>query len=103
MAEPLLIRCPVCDTTNRVPRDKIEQGLRPNCGRCRKGLPIHLEPLMVTDATFAAEVESSPLPVLVDVTETSTAAAPRQPVADPLDGSDLAHALMAPSALAAMA
>jgi thioredoxin 2 len=66
MAEPLLIRCPVCGTTNRVPRDKIEQGLRPNCGRCRNGLPIRLEPLMVTDATFVAEVEGSSLPVLVD-------------------------------------
>jgi len=66
MAEPLLIRCPVCGTTNRVPREKIEQALRPKCGRCKNPLPLQTEPVTVTDATFAAEVERSSLPVLVD-------------------------------------
>jgi thioredoxin 2 len=66
MAEPLMIKCPVCGTTNRVPREKIEQGLKPKCGRCKNPLPIHLEPLTVTDGTFAADVEGAPLPVLVD-------------------------------------
>jgi thioredoxin 2 len=66
MADPLLIRCPVCGTTNRVPREKIEQGLRSKCGRCGNPLPIQNEPVTVTDATFAVEVEGSPLPVLVD-------------------------------------
>ena len=66
MTDPLLPRCPDCGTTNRVPRERIEQGLKPKCGRCRNPLPIHLEPLTVTDGTFAAEVEGSPLPVLVD-------------------------------------
>jgi len=66
MAEPLLIRCPVCGTTNRVPPDRIEQGLRPKCGRCKNPLSVQNEPVIVTDATFAAEVEASALPVLVD-------------------------------------
>jgi len=66
MADPLMIRCPVCATTNRVSREKVEQGLRPKCGRCKNVLPIELKPLTVTDATFAADVEGSQLPVLVD-------------------------------------
>jgi thioredoxin 2 len=66
MSEPQLIRCPACGATNRVPREKIEKGLKPTCGRCKNTLPIHLDPLTVTDGTFAAEVEGSQLPVLVD-------------------------------------
>ena len=66
MADPLMIRCPVCAATNRVPREKVEQGLRPKCGRCKNALTIDLKPLTVTDATFAADVEGSQLPVLVD-------------------------------------
>ena len=58
-------RCPHCDTTNRVPRAKLEQGLKAVCGRCKQPLPAApaAAPLTVTDATFAAEVERSPLPV----------------------------------------
>jgi thioredoxin 2 len=37
------------------------------CGRCKTPLPVDLEPLTVTDATFAAEVERSPLPVVLDL------------------------------------
>jgi hypothetical protein len=50
--------------TNRVPVDKIEQGLRSVCGQCRTPVPVPGKPVMVTDATFAAEVERSPVPVL---------------------------------------
>ena len=66
MAEPLLIRCPECGTTNRVPQEKIDQGLTPVCGRCKKTLAQAIPPLVVTDATFAADVEGAALPVLVD-------------------------------------
>ena len=68
MSETLVIRCPACDVANRVPRDKIDQGLEPMCGRCKRPLPVSIEtrPLTVTDATFSAEVERSPVPVLVD-------------------------------------
>lgn len=67
MAEPLLIHCSACGANNRVPQEKIEKGLQPVCGRCRNSLPIHSKPITVTDANFAAEVEHSPLPTLLDM------------------------------------
>jgi thioredoxin 2 len=67
MAEALLIRCPACDTRNRVPREKLAQGLAPVCGRCKTPLSVDTKPVTVADATFAAEIERSPLPVLLDM------------------------------------
>ncbi|HEY4911014.1 MAG TPA: thioredoxin, partial [Methylomirabilota bacterium] len=66
--ETLVIRCPACGVANRVPRDKIDKGLEPVCGRCKTPLPVSIDtrPVTVTDATFSAEVERSPVPVLVD-------------------------------------
>ena len=66
MADADLIRCPGCGADNRVPRDKIESGLTAICGRCKTPLPRAAAPLTVTDASFSADVERSPLPVLVD-------------------------------------
>jgi thioredoxin 2 len=66
MAEAVMIKCPTCAASNRVPRDKIEEAQKPKCGRCKNPLPIRLEPLTVTDGTFAADVEGSIMPVLVD-------------------------------------
>jgi thioredoxin 2 len=67
MAEVTSIRCLSCGATNRVPRDKLAQGLTPKCGRCKQPLRLATAaPVTVTDTTFAAEVERSPLPVLVD-------------------------------------
>jgi thioredoxin 2 len=63
--EPLMIGCPACGATNRVPGDKVAQGLAPVCGKCKAALPVG-KPQPVTDATFAEDVERSPLPVLVD-------------------------------------
>lgn len=62
-----LIRCPGCGTANRVPREKIDQGRHPVCGQCKTRLPLVSTPVAVTDATFATEVERSPLPVLLDL------------------------------------
>jgi thioredoxin 2 len=67
MSNTQLIRCPACGANNRAPREKIEQGLEPVCGRCKTPLPADGKPVMVTDATFASEVERSPLPVLLDM------------------------------------
>ncbi|HEY7541019.1 MAG TPA: thioredoxin [Methylomirabilota bacterium] len=61
-----LIRCGACGTTNRVARDKVYAALEAICGRCRRPLTINGRPRTVTDATFAADVERSALPVLVD-------------------------------------
>jgi len=66
MADAVLIRCSGCGATNRVPRDKVAAGLHPRCGRCKQPLSIQLGPVTVTDATFAADVDRSPVPVLVD-------------------------------------
>ena len=67
MRDPQLIRCPSCGATNRVPLQKIQQGLEPVCGRCKTPLPASAKPMTVTDGTFAADVEGSPLPVLLDL------------------------------------
>lgn len=69
MSDTTLIACAHCGTTNRVPTSKLAEGLKPVCGRCRQPLAATAAagtPLIVTDATFAADVERSPLPVLVD-------------------------------------
>ena len=71
MAEFRLVRCPACGATNRVPLDRLEAGQQPVCGRCKTPLPVGAagngaRPVTVTDASFAAEVEHSPVPVLLD-------------------------------------
>ena len=66
MADSQVVACASCGAKNRVPRNKLEQGLQPVCGRCGKSLPAVVEPFQVTDSTFAAEVERSDLPVLLD-------------------------------------
>jgi thioredoxin 2 len=63
--EPLLVVCPACGATNRVPGDRVAQGLAPVCGKCRAPLPVG-KPQPVTDASFAQDVLRSPVPVLVD-------------------------------------
>jgi len=60
-----MIGCSVCGATNRVPADKIAPGRAPVCGKCKTPLPVG-KPQPVTDASFAQDVEGSPLPVLVD-------------------------------------
>src|SRR5437016_6083255 len=67
MAETQVIRCPSCGALSRVPQEKVDRGLVPVCERCKTPLPVHQGPVTVTDATFSAEVERSPLPVLVDM------------------------------------
>jgi thioredoxin 2 len=68
MPDSLMMRCTRCGATNRVPMDKLEEGRRPVCGRCKAVLPVpDNKPMPVTDATFSAEVEHSALPVLLDL------------------------------------
>jgi thioredoxin 2 len=62
-----LVRCPACGVMNRVPVDVSVQGRRPVCGRCKRPLGLSATPVKVTDATFAAEVEQSALPVVLDM------------------------------------
>ena len=67
MADPQLLRCPSCGAMNRVPSEKLAQGLQPVCGRCKKPLVANSHPVSITDASFPAEVEDSSVPVLVDM------------------------------------
>lgn len=61
----LIIRCGSCGSANRV-TSGTEKGT-PVCGKCKSPLLIETRPLVVTDTNYAAEVESSPLPVLLDL------------------------------------
>ena len=63
--DALMVVCAACGATNRVPGDKIAEGRAPVCGKCKAPLPVG-KPQPVTDATFAQDVEGSPVPVLVD-------------------------------------
>jgi thioredoxin 2 len=67
MAGSLTIPCAACGAKNRVPREKLEQGLLPVCGKCKAPLSLSGKPVVVTDATFSAEVERASVPVLVDL------------------------------------
>lgn len=72
-SENVTIRCPRCGAINRIKQEPVDKGMAPVCGRCKSPLEAagaagsgDGKPLTVTDATFAAAVEASPLPVLVD-------------------------------------
>jgi thioredoxin 2 len=67
MSAPLLIRCPACGSKNRVPRERVSSTSQPVCGKCKAPLAIDFKPIVITAANYAAEVERSPLPVLLDL------------------------------------
>jgi thioredoxin 2 len=70
MANPHIVTCPACGAQNRIANDKLAAGGKPVCGRCKAPLAVDRTagdgPLTVSDATFAAAVEQSPVPVLLD-------------------------------------
>lgn len=72
MSESQIIRCSNCGAANRVLLEKLQSGELPVCGKCHKQLAqpaqptAQTQPLKVTDASFAREVEQSPLPVFLD-------------------------------------
>jgi thioredoxin 2 len=68
MVDTQIVRCPSCGANNRVPGEKLAQGLEPVCGRCKTPLPqSDGHPIEVSDSTFASMVERSPIPVLLDL------------------------------------
>ena len=67
MSEKQIIRCPSCGANNRIDPERVAQGNKAVCARCKTPLTVSSRPVTVTDATFAAEVESSPVPVLLDL------------------------------------
>ena len=55
--------CAACGAINRMPRNRVRDD--PKCGKCKQSVfPDH--PVLATDATWAREVDESPIPVLVD-------------------------------------
>ena len=65
--EAKIISCPSCGAKNRVPVDKLREGLTPICGQCKSELAESVHPVTVTDSNFTQEVEKSKLPVLLDM------------------------------------
>ena len=59
----MLIACPHCATTNRVPDARLTED--PVCGRCGKAL-LDGHPVELSDANFEAVTSKTELPVVVD-------------------------------------
>jgi len=60
---PLLVVCGNCDTTNRVPRERLDDA--PTCGNCKRPL-VEGRPLGLTRSNFDRHVSASELPLVVD-------------------------------------
>ena len=63
MPSSLHIVCPHCDTTNRLPREKLADGGR--CGQCRQML-FDAHPVALDTARFEHHLAKSEVPLLVD-------------------------------------
>ena len=59
----LHIVCPHCDSTNRVPADKLTSGGK--CGKCRESLFVG-KPVELDATNFNKHISKSDIPVLVD-------------------------------------
>lgn len=59
----MLIVCPSCNTTNRVPDERL--GQLPTCGRCAGAL-FQAKPLLLTAANFDAQLSRGELPLVID-------------------------------------
>lgn len=67
MSDAPIVRCPACNTKNRIDQAKLAQGQAPVCGKCKQPLLADQTPVDVTDATFSSDVLNWPLPVLLDL------------------------------------
>jgi thioredoxin 2 len=63
MSGPVLLPCPACLSSNRVPAARLHD--RPICGRCRARLFAE-HPVQLDSTSFGPYLERSDLPVLVD-------------------------------------
>ncbi len=59
----MLIVCPYCLATNRVPEERLRDG--PTCGECKREL-LGAAPVALDDASFDKVVTRTELPVVVD-------------------------------------
>jgi thioredoxin 2 len=63
MSESAHIVCPRCETTNRVPRERLGDG--PTCGRCKRPL-FDGHPVELDGPALARHIAASDIPVIVD-------------------------------------
>jgi thioredoxin 1 len=61
----VIAKCSNCGAKNRADSARLAEG-KAVCGQCGTQLAVDIGPITITDANFTAEVEQSPLPVLVD-------------------------------------
>ena len=66
MSDSQILRCSNCGEANRVLQEKLSAGELPVCGKCQAKLAANVAPMKITDASFARDVEQSPLPVFLD-------------------------------------
>jgi thioredoxin 2 len=59
----LHVVCPLCHTTNRLPRARLDQGAK--CGHCKQAL-LEGRPFELTKAGFDRHVAKNDLPLVVD-------------------------------------
>jgi thioredoxin 2 len=57
------VACPHCNAINRIPETRLRDN--PTCGQCKQPL-FTGKPVNLTDSSFAAHVERSSIPVVVD-------------------------------------
>jgi len=63
MAQAVHVVCPRCDTTNRVPQEKLDRGGK--CGACGNPL-FEGRPLPLDGPRFAKHAQASDIPLLID-------------------------------------
>jgi thioredoxin 2 len=63
MADLLHVVCPHCDSTNRLPADRLSAAAK--CGRCHRAL-FSGEPVALDQARFAKHLAASDLPLIAD-------------------------------------
>ena len=63
MSNALHVVCPHCDSTNRVPAEKLAAGGK--CGKCGKPL-FDGQPVALTASNFTQHISKNDIPVLVD-------------------------------------
>lgn len=61
--ELLLLLCPTCLTSNRVPGSRLNE--RPKCGKCKSAL-VQPEAIVLNDSTLSLMLEKDGLPLVVD-------------------------------------
>lgn len=63
MNDPVHVVCPHCNTTNRVRRERLDDGAR--CGSCKEAL-LPAYPIELDQAGFERHLGASDLPLVVD-------------------------------------